>query len=374
MTEPASRVGDGARKVAILGGGCGGLAAAWALTASPALRRRFDVTVYEESWRLGGKGASGRAGADGEPGSRRIQEHGLHVWFGFYERSFRMLRAAYEEAGLARGDDWWTVPFQKCDAISLYEQRDDGTWLRQPIGLPRRGGPDRGPPTTPRRLGVGLAVARTTRLLATGVRAEMRISGPRRGTSLGETGDSAAADVAASLDQIADEIDALESSVTVGADEGAPYATRGEGPIATGSRRPISTPALEQLIGGLFDQVRRLAGQLRAGEASERVRLWRGVLELVAASLAGIIQDGVLWRGFDVLDDEDLRDWLGRHGADHQTLMRSPVLRGLYDLTFAYRGGDKRRPEPGGGPRPAVAFADDQLRRLVHVAHASRHG
>ena len=125
--------------------------------------------------------------------------------------------------------------------------------------------------------------------------------------------------------------------------------TRGEGPIATGSRRPISTPALEQLIGGLFDQVRRLAGQLRAGEASERVRLWRGVLELVAASLAGIIQDGVLWRGFDVLDDEDLRDWLGRHGADHHMLMRSPVLRGLYDLTFAYRGGDKRRPSLAAG-------------------------
>ena len=237
MTQPGSRADDRATRVAILGGGCGGLAAAWELTASPALRRRFDVTVYEESWRLGGKGASGRAGGgDGDPGSRRIHEHGLHVWFGFYERSFRMLRAAYEEAGLAQGEDWWTVPFQKCDAISLYEQRDDGTWLRQPIQLPRRGGPDRGPPTTPRRLGVGLAVARTTRLLATGVRAELRISGARRGASSGETGDSAAADVAATLDHIADEIDAMESSVTVGADDGAPTATRGHGPLAPGPR------------------------------------------------------------------------------------------------------------------------------------------
>ncbi len=349
MTEPASRADDRGTRVAILGGGCGGLAAAWELTASPALRRRFDVTVYEQSWRLGGKGASGRAGGgDGGPGSRRIHEHGLHVWFGFYERSFRMLRAAYEEAGLAHGEDWWTVPFQKCDAISLYEQRDDGTWLRQPIQLPRRGGSDRGPPTRPRRLGVGLAVARTTRLLATGVRAELRASGAHRGTSSGETGDSAA-DVAATLDHIADEIDAMESSIAVGADDGGPTATRGHGPLAPGPQKPMSTPAVEQLIAALFEHVRRLGGQLRGGETSDRVRLWRGVLELVAASLAGIINDGVLWRGFDVLDAEDLREWLGRHGADHETLMRSPVLRGLYDLTFAYRGGDKRHPSLAAG-------------------------
>ena len=349
MTEPASRADDRGTRVAILGGGCGGLAAAWELTASPALRRRFDVTVYEQSWRLGGKGASGRAGGgDGGPGSRRIHEHGLHVWFGFYERSFRMLRAAYEEAGLAHGEDWWTVPFQKCDAISLYEQRDDGTWLRQPIQLPRRGGSDRGPPTRPRRLGIGLAVARTTRLLATGVRAELRASGAHRGTSSGETGDSAA-DVAATLDHIADEIDAMESSIAVGADDGGPTATRGHGPLAPGPQKPMSTPAVEQLIAALFEHVRRLGGQLRGGETSDRVRLWRGVLELVAASLAGIINDGVLWRGFDVLDAEDLREWLGRHGADHETLMRSPVLRGLYDLTFAYRGGDKRHPSLAAG-------------------------
>ena len=57
----------------------------------------------------------------------------------------------------------------------------------------------------------------------------------------------------------------------------------------------------------------------------------------------------VLWRGFDALDEEDLREWLGRHGAGEATLARSPVLRGLYDLTFAYREGDKRRPSLAAG-------------------------
>ena len=51
-----ARAGSERTKVAILGGGCGGLAAAWALSAPPALRERFEVTVYEPGWQLGGKG------------------------------------------------------------------------------------------------------------------------------------------------------------------------------------------------------------------------------------------------------------------------------------------------------------------------------
>ena len=88
---------------------------------------------------------------------------------------------------------------------------------------------------------------------------------------------------------------------------------------------------------------------LRERQDSDRVRLWRGALELVAASLAGIIRDEVLWRGFAMLDEEDLREWLARHGASERTLARSPVLRGLYDLTFAYREGDKQRPSLAAG-------------------------
>ena len=42
-------------------------------------------------WRLGGKGASGRGVAD------RIEEHGLHLWMGFYENAFRLMRDCYEE-------------------------------------------------------------------------------------------------------------------------------------------------------------------------------------------------------------------------------------------------------------------------------------
>ena len=51
-------------------------------------RDRYDVTVYQPGWRLGGKGASGRGPAD------RVEEHGLHVWMGFYENAFALMRRA----------------------------------------------------------------------------------------------------------------------------------------------------------------------------------------------------------------------------------------------------------------------------------------
>ena len=83
------------RRVAILGGGVGAITAAWALTEAPDWHERLDITVYQLGWRLGGKGASGRNAAMGQ----RIEEHGLHIWMGFYENAFRVMREVYAELG-----------------------------------------------------------------------------------------------------------------------------------------------------------------------------------------------------------------------------------------------------------------------------------
>src|SRR5262249_34067068 len=157
------------------GGGCGGLSAAWRLSATRALREQFDVTVYQSGWQLGGKGASGRMPHDdgGAGSGQRIEEHGLHIWFGFYGHAFRTLRQAYEETELASGEDWWKVPFEKCNSVSLYEQRDNGSWVRQSVDLPARGGRERGPPTDPSSASLTRVIARTTRLLTTGLQAEL---------------------------------------------------------------------------------------------------------------------------------------------------------------------------------------------------------
>src|SRR5215468_9389155 len=77
------------KKIAILGGGMAGLSAAYQLTKTPALRAQHDITVYQLGWRLGGKAASGRDDLG------RNLEHGLHVWFGCYEKTFQMLKELY---------------------------------------------------------------------------------------------------------------------------------------------------------------------------------------------------------------------------------------------------------------------------------------
>ena len=84
--------GDGPVRVAVIGSGCASVAAAFELTR-PEHGGRYQVTIYQTGWRMGGKGASGRGPAG------RIEEHGLHVWLGFYENAFRLLRECYAELG-----------------------------------------------------------------------------------------------------------------------------------------------------------------------------------------------------------------------------------------------------------------------------------
>ena len=58
----------------------------------------------------------------------RIEEHGLHIWFGFYENAFRMIRDCHEEldARAQAGEPRWPLPFTSveesfspCSTISL---------------------------------------------------------------------------------------------------------------------------------------------------------------------------------------------------------------------------------------------------------------
>src|SRR5262245_32933896 len=68
------------------------MAAAWDLT-SPDNPDQCDVTIFQMGGRLGGKGASSR----NPQHANRIEEHGLHVWLGYYENAFRMIRTCFTE-------------------------------------------------------------------------------------------------------------------------------------------------------------------------------------------------------------------------------------------------------------------------------------
>jgi len=73
--------------------------------------------VYQLGWRLGGKGASGR-GVHG-----RIEEHGLHVWMGWYDNAFRLLRECYHELGRD-----FLEAFLPATTIAVTDRDADGAW------------------------------------------------------------------------------------------------------------------------------------------------------------------------------------------------------------------------------------------------------
>jgi uncharacterized protein with NAD-binding domain and iron-sulfur cluster len=121
------------RRIAILGGGMAGLTAAFELTATPALRERHRVTLYQPGFRLGGKGASGR----NQRASMRIEEHGLHVWGGYYENAFHVIRRCYGELGRRAGEPLATFgeAFQRKSFLTLAE-RVSGEWVPWNLEMP----------------------------------------------------------------------------------------------------------------------------------------------------------------------------------------------------------------------------------------------
>src|SRR5262249_37859416 len=118
------------QKIAILGGGMGSLAAAFELSRLP---NRYEITVYQMGWRLGGKGASGR----NQDKRDRIEEHGLHIWMGMYENAFRMMQECYKELARPAGSRLatWQDAFKKHNFNTMMEQVN-GQWTPWSFTVP----------------------------------------------------------------------------------------------------------------------------------------------------------------------------------------------------------------------------------------------
>lgn len=88
-----AQTGGKKQRVLVLGGGPAACAAAYWLARQ---RDRYEVQVYTQGFRLGGKCAAGR----NPRADMRIEEHGLHAFLGFYQNAFRTMRSVYQTAGL----------------------------------------------------------------------------------------------------------------------------------------------------------------------------------------------------------------------------------------------------------------------------------
>jgi uncharacterized protein with NAD-binding domain and iron-sulfur cluster len=325
-------------RVVILGGGMGGLATAWELSSGEWRKHIDSITVYQRGWRLGGKGASSR----GRFG--RIEEHGLHVLWGYYDATFRVLREVYGELDRALTDPEcpirsWRDAVSPADDVGLAEWKEPA-WSHF---VTRFSGNDAipGEPGAEDRPIQPLDMAsRALRLLldfhqAVATRrppAHVYVSGSPMPRS--EASDSAATLVrGAGLTALAALLEVVERSAR----------------LATGLESGLAG-SLASVLHGWRDGTRRV---LLADPAARRT--WQ-LVDLIVTNVQGMAADGLLsGTGYERIDHLDYRDWLTSHGAARETI-DSPIVRGMYDLTFAYEDGDRARPRFAAGLGLQLAF------------------
>jgi uncharacterized protein with NAD-binding domain and iron-sulfur cluster len=340
----------------VLGGGMGSLSAAFYLS-SPGWRERFaKIVVYEDAQRLGGKGASWR-----EEDTGRVIEHGLHVWFGFYENSFRMLRDCHEELNQLKSVDGNPIPrwssamtsvddsFRRLSRVTLMD--DGGTgWQRWDLVFPANPGTpwDRDLQAEPPEWTIATYLARSLKLAAT-----MARSLPGMNPAIRDHVTSVAGDWRWLGDLLGFNRSRARGTMAGDSLDSAAELLFQLGRMA--ARDPDMARAVEGIGGVIARLIDLFADALRL-RMDETIRLddelRRGwyVVDLVLTVARGLLADGiVLGADLDAIDGEDFCDWLRRHGAMEESVTCTIVRSIVYDMAFAYKGGNPFDPACGAG-------------------------
>jgi len=343
MTNDHGRV-----RVAVIGGGCAAMSAAFELS-KPSHNNRYDITVYQLGWRLGGKGASGRGPAG------RIEEHGLHLWMGFYENAFRLMRDCYDELGRDREDcriATWRDAFKPHPHVGISELSDgypEDVW-RLIVPVDDRDPGD--PPGEYQRFTLIDYVIRIVNLVralvqetdkvaavsaAEAVSAKTLVDLVRKYTRIGET---------ISLTVLSHLVSLLE-------------------PIARNVGR-YPTAAVLKLLSIIGRSVHEQLNVVAQGDRTAG-HVWT-LVDLTLATVRGIVKHGLLTdpRGLDPISEFDCREWLRLNGAAEESV-NSGYIRAMYDLVFAYEDGDTS----GSGAQMDAAQAVRSIMRSLFTFRGS---
>jgi uncharacterized protein with NAD-binding domain and iron-sulfur cluster len=331
------------QRIAILGGGAGSMTAAYYLSNTPELRERFDVTVYQIGWRLGGKGANGRRADAGQ----RIEEHGLHVWGGFYANAFRTMRACYADLNRPAGAPLATVEDAFIQAPHVFwEEEIDGAWRHWPVDVPTSPGlpGEGGEMPTPHQY-IHLLISFLHDWLSAFPHEVIR----------------------AALHNTQEPLMARLRAIATGAEHLVVDTIDGSGLSALRAARELSRQTALTNSTEHYDAILQylelfwkwltstLMSEIASHDESRRAFV---IADLALAMARGLIRDRIFERGFSVADDQDFVAWLQSHGASPLVLTSAP-LRGFYDYFFAYQDGDAAQ------PRMSAAMGLYHLLRLV---------
>lgn len=308
-------------RVAILGGGLSGLVTAWNLTA-PEQDEKFDVTIYQLGWRLGGKCATGR----NEDEHDRIQEHGLHVFMGAYQNAFHMVQELYE---LAPDPPFpsWDKAFTPQPSLTLIEliEGKPVPWIIDAPVMPGTPGIDLAPDIWGRiaqMLGwIG------DRLL------DLDPQGP---APVPHWYDPAVRFLRRILGLVQDGV------IHVGV-----WLVRETMELVEAlASRDGAEPPDHHAVQGMVQSLRAWIARRYASRLDDDIELRRFFIlaDLMLTSVIGGLADGLIFRPEENLarvNRVDYKDWLKSHGAADITI-DSAIVRGLYDLIFAYPEGNWR--------------------------------
>ncbi len=318
-------------EVAIIGGGCASIAAAFELTR-PEHKGAYNVTIYQLGWRLGGKGASGRGSAG------RIEEHALHVWLGCYDNAFLLLRQCYEE--LKADANWraqnWDDFFLRDSHVAAAGDSAQGGSVNWVAHFPPAPGLPGDPLDEQNPFALSHYFARTVALLRT-LLLGLETFRPSEGSS-----DAELEELKNNPDRIASKIANL---LRLGALASAAVAVEALALVEAALKSLDKVPenALVRLVESIAATVRKQFEKIVATD--DHVRYQWEIIDLVLANLVGAVRFRLLTdpRGLDAINHLDQREWLRLNGASERAV-NSPFTRVLYDFALAYEGGDENRP------------------------------
>ncbi len=309
-------------RVAILGAGPAGLAAAWGLTA-PEQNGRYEVTLYQSGWQAGGLCSTGRVAPE-----MWVNQNGTHYLFGAYGNTFRLCQQAYAELHAAGHHALGTFEeqFVARDRLVL-KQFFKGQWTDWVIQFPTNTRVPGSVNATPDQADVAAMVVQWLLELLTGA----------EGLDwLQKAGVFSRAITSRTATQL------LRAALV---------------PLRQAATGRVDAALLAATASSLRGLRRWLWWVLeeRITEQVEALRLWILMDLGIAVALALLEDEELRARGFAGIDGLDLREWLTRWGASEESVW-SPAVTAWYNAIAGYEGGDLRRPNVSAGVSLASLF------------------
>ncbi len=343
-------------KIAVLGAGPSALVASMRLTQTPALCEKYDVTIYQQGWCVGGKCAPGRD----LDRHMRFYEHGIHGFLGYYFNAHTVMMEAFEELGRAKKHPLpnFKEAFYGMSGVIRYEM-DEGEIKKWPIQVPTNA--DHRENLTVAdlkrlarmdiyslnmtKLGLGFilqAYAKTFRKLITQKFITENFTAPPSDGHHPMVTDPASGKFDLRIEDGKEEINAgLQAALDAILPLCAPLA----------KAKKIDPKKLEAamktaavVFNGLSETFGGIVKAKGGGSDAERDRIRRAGLTLnfVGAILTGVLKDKLLYKPFSTIDDQEHYEWLAKHGARPETI-NSPLTSSTPNITYQYPKGDSIR-------------------------------